>query len=127
MPRANEGDYEVGYRKPPLQSRFKRGQSGNPRGGPAGAKNLETLLTEALNELVVIAEDGGRRKISKRQAIVKQLVNRSAKGDWRPVKLLLDILQDIERRIEPQTEESSFSLADEKVLAQWKARAARQG
>jgi hypothetical protein len=71
MPRDNEGDYEVGYRKPPLHSRFERGQSGNPRGRPSGAKNLATLLTEALNETVVIAEDGGRRKISKRQAIIK--------------------------------------------------------
>jgi hypothetical protein len=120
MPRDNEGDYEVGYRKPPLHSRFERGQSGNPRGRPSGAKNLATLLTEALNETVVIAEDGGRRKISKRQAIIKQLVNRSAKGDWRAIKLLLDILQDIESRTEPPTEESSFSIADEKVLAQWK-------
>jgi Family of unknown function (DUF5681) len=122
MPRDNERDYEVGYGKPPRHTRFKSGQSGNPRGRPAGAKNLSTLLTEALNEPVVIAEDGGRRKISKRQAIIKQLVNRSAKGDWRAVKLLLDILQDIEGRTEPQTEENSFSLADEKVVAQWMAR-----
>jgi hypothetical protein len=118
MARDNEGGYEVGYCKPPLHSRFKRGQSGNPRGRPPGAKTLSTLLTETLNEPVVIAEDGGRRKISKRQAIIKQLVNRSAKGDWRAVKLLLDILQDIEGRTEPQTEENSFSLADEKVLEQ---------
>ena len=80
------------------------------------------MLSEALNEPVVIAGDGGRRKISKRQAIIKQLVNRSAKGDWRAVKLLLDILQDIEGRTEPQTEESSFSLADDKVLEQLTAR-----
>src|ERR1700730_8872207 len=79
MPRDNEGDYEVGYGKPPRDTRFKSGQSGNPRGRPPGAKNLSTLLTEALNEPVVIAEDGGRRKISERQAIIKQLVNRSAK------------------------------------------------
>jgi hypothetical protein len=118
MARDNERGYEVGYCKPPLHSRFKRGQSGNPRGRPPGAKTLSTLLTEALNEPVVIAEDGGRRKISKRQAIIKQLVNRSAKGDWRAVKLLLDILRDIEGRTEPQTEENSFSLADQKVLEQ---------
>jgi hypothetical protein len=123
MPCDNERDYEVGYGKPPRHTRFKSGQSGNPRGRPPpGAKNLSTLLTEALNEPVVIAEDGGRRKISKRQAIIKQLVNRSAKGDWRAVKLLLDILQDIEGRTEPQTEENSFSLAGEKVVAQWMAR-----
>jgi Family of unknown function (DUF5681) len=127
MPPDNEDDYKVGYGKPPRHTRFKRGQSGNPRGRPPGAKNLSTLLTEALNEPVVIAENGGRRKISKREAIIKQLVNQSAKGDWRAVKLLLDILQDIERRTEPQAEESSFSLDDEKVIAQWKARQRGKG
>ena len=29
-----EGDYEVGYGKPPKHSRFKPGQSGNPKGRP---------------------------------------------------------------------------------------------
>ena len=71
---------------------------------------------------MVITENGGRKKISKRQASLKQLVNEAAKSNWRALKLLIDILQDIERRTEPQTEESSFSLADEKVIAQWKAR-----
>lgn len=122
MPRDDKRDaYEVGYGKPPLHTRFKRGQSGNPRGRPPGAKNLSTLLTEALNELVVIAENGERKKISKRQAIIKQLVNKSAKGDWRAVKILLDTLQDIEGRTEPETAESSLSTADQKVLAQLKA------
>lgn len=122
MPRDGEGDYRVGYGKPPLETRFKRGQSGNPRGRPRGAKNLATLLDEALNELVVVNENSGRRRISKRKAALKQLVNEAAKGNWRALKLLVDILQDIERRSVPQTEESSFSLADEKVVAQLKAR-----
>jgi hypothetical protein len=122
MPRDDDGDYEVGYGKPPLHTRFKRGQSGNPRGRPPGAKNLSTLLNEALNEPVVINENGGRRSISKRKAALKQLVNEAAKGKWPALKLLVDIVQDIERRSEPQAEESSFSLADEKVIAQWKAR-----
>ena len=122
MPRDDEGDYQVGYGKPPLHTRFKKGQSGNPRGRPPGAKNLSTLLNEALNEPVVITENGGRKKVSKRQASLKQLVNEAAKGNWRALKLLVDILQDIERRTEPQTEESSLGLADEKVIAQLKAR-----
>ena len=122
MPRDNEGDYQVGYGKPPRHTQFQRGQSGNPRGRPAGSKNLATLVSEALNEWVIVVENGGRRKISKREAIIKQLVNRSAKADWRAIKILLDIVREIEGRIEPETAESSFSAADEKVIAQLKAR-----
>jgi len=126
MPPNDKWDYEVGYGKPPRHTRFKKGQSGNPRGRCAGSKNLSGLLSEALNELVVVAENGGRRKISKRQAIIKQLVNRSAKGDWRAAKILLDILQDLERRAEPESVEDAFGAADEKVIELLKARLYRK-
>jgi Family of unknown function (DUF5681) len=123
MPSEKKGDYEVGYGKPPRDTRFPKGQSGNPRGRPPGAKNLKTLLSEALNEPVIVTENGGRRKVTKRQAIVAQLVNRSATADFRAIKILLDIVRDIERQTEPTAPETSdFSEADEKVLEQIKAR-----
>jgi len=121
------GDYEVGYGKSPRHTRFKKGQSGNPRGRPSGSKNLSTLLTEALNEVVIVAENGGRRKITKRQAIITQLVNQSAKADWRATKILLDILQVIEARTEPMTAETSLDAADEGVMEQLRARFAKLG
>ncbi|MGC1890316.1 MAG: DUF5681 domain-containing protein [Stellaceae bacterium] len=123
MPPDSEGDYEVGYGKPPSETRFAKGQSGNPRGRPSGAKNFATLLREALNEPVIITENGGRRKVSKRQAIITQLVNRSATADFRAIKILLDIVRDIERQTESTAPETSdFSEADKKVLEQIKAR-----
>jgi Family of unknown function (DUF5681) len=116
-------DYEVGYGKPPAHTRFKKGQSGNPRGRPPGAKNLKTLLSDALNEPVIVTENGGHRKITKREAIVAQLVNRSATADWRAVKILFDILRDIEGQTEPASPETSvFTAADEKVIEQLRAR-----
>jgi Family of unknown function (DUF5681) len=41
-------EYAVNYRKPPLHTRFKKGQSGTPRG--RAKKNLPALLVAALNE-----------------------------------------------------------------------------
>ena len=74
-------DYAVGRGKPPVHSRFKKGQSGNPRG--PRPKNLPALLADALNEKVVATIDGERREITKREAVVTQLVNKSAAADLR--------------------------------------------
>jgi hypothetical protein len=74
-------------RAPPGETRFAKRQSGNPRGRPSGAKNFKTLLGDALNEPVIVTENGGRRKVTKRQAIITQLVTRSATADWRAIKI----------------------------------------
>src|SRR5271163_584454 len=71
----NKRDYEVGRGKPPVHSRFKKGQSGNPRG--PRPKNLPALLVDALNEKVTVTIDGERGEITKREAVATQLVNES--------------------------------------------------
>ena len=52
-------------RQPPRHTRFRKGQSGNPRGRPSGSKNAMTVVYETLAEPVIVAENGGRRKIGK--------------------------------------------------------------
>jgi hypothetical protein len=101
MPPEKPLDYEVGFGKPPRHSRFKKGRSGNPRGRPSGSKNLATLFSEALNERVTVVENGRRRKITKREAVIAQLVNKSAGADLRAIKILFDIQQAIEARSGP--------------------------
>ena len=46
----------VGYGQPPVASRFKPGTSGNPKGRPRGAKNLKTLIREAMIASIPIQE-----------------------------------------------------------------------
>jgi len=118
----------VGYGKPPRHARFKKGQSGNPRGRPSESKNLKTLLSEALNEPVIVTEnDGRRRKITKREAIVRQVVDCSATPDLRAVRIVFDLLRDIEGQSEPASPETSaFTAADEEVIEQLKARLLRK-
>src|SRR6266702_889281 len=111
-------DYEVGYKKPPLHTRFQKGQSGNPRGRPRGSKNLSTLLVEALDKLVVVTENGKRRKIAKRELGIAQLVNKFAMADPHATRILIGLLQEIERRAPPASAErpTTFGAADKKVI-----------
>ena len=121
-----EREYAANYRKPPLHTRFKKGQSGNPRGRPA--KHLPALLIAALNEPVFVTTNGKRRKITKREAVIAQLVNKSASADLRATKMLIDMMKDIERKagVAAPPEPAPFSEADEEVMANFVARLRRQ-
>jgi Family of unknown function (DUF5681) len=84
-----DGDHEGGYGKPPKRTQFRKGRSGNPKGRPRGSRNASTLLDETLKERVIVSENGRRRKVTKLEAILKQLVNKAAQGDHRATRLLL--------------------------------------
>jgi len=82
-------NYEIGYGKPPKNSKFKPGQSGNKNGRPKGTKNTYTLLNKILDQKISIKENGQNLKISKKTAILTQLVNKGIKGDIKAISTLL--------------------------------------
>jgi hypothetical protein len=90
-----EQDYAIGYGKPPIRSRFRKGRSGNPGGRPRG-KRLATLLREALSETAMIEINGRPRRVSRGQATVALLIDRAAEADPRWMKLLLDLVQKLD-------------------------------
>jgi hypothetical protein len=108
--------YEVGYGRPPLHTQFRKGQSGNPKGRTRGAKNIGTLLTEALDRKVTLTHQGEPRTFSKRELIIEQLVNKSAKGDVRSTKLLLDMVRELEPRAGASAQPAALGEADRQAL-----------
>ncbi len=82
-------DYDVGFCKPPKATQFKKGQSGNPAGRPKGAKNTATVANAVLNEKITITENGRQKVVTKREALMKQLVNRSVQGDLGFLRLVV--------------------------------------
>ncbi len=90
--------YAVGYGKPPLHSRFRKGRSGNPLGRPRRKTDLASLLSQALDQPTA-AE--GRNEATQREALVAALVEKSASGDLRAAKLLFELMRQIGPAAEP--------------------------
>ena len=119
-------DYKIGYGKPPRGRPFQKGQSGNPRG--PRRKDMSSLLIAALNEPVYATIDGKRRKITKRQAIITQMVNESASANLRATKMLFDMMKEVEQKAGAAAppEPTKLTATDREVVELFVARLRRQ-
>jgi hypothetical protein len=106
-----------------MATRFRKGLSGNPRGRPKGARNFASVVAATLGERLVVTENGRRKRITKLEAAVKQLVNRAAGGEARSIQLLIGLIQASEAR-PPQPDLSQPSEADREVLRELQRRLA---
>jgi hypothetical protein len=95
-PSSTGGEYTVGYGRPPQHTQFQPGCSGNPKGRPKGSKNLSMLFAEELAQTVTFIENGKRKKMSKRRALVKQTVNKALSNVAKAVALVFDEIRRCE-------------------------------
>jgi hypothetical protein len=82
-------DDGVGYKRPPENTRFTPGQSGNPKGRPRHLRNLKAEFVDELGERIRIREGDREKKISKQRAVVKALVAAAIKGNIRATTALV--------------------------------------
>jgi len=106
---------EIGYGKPPKQTQFRKGVSGNPKGRPKGSRNVATVLARALREKVIVNENGRRRTMTKLDAAIAQLVNKSASGDLSAMRQLMGLAGSIENEV-PISIKKEMTEEDAKVM-----------
>ena len=104
---------EVGYRNPPQATRFKPGQSGNPKGRPKGTTNLSTDLAAELGEQITVREGGRERRVSKQRALIKSLMAKALKGDVRATAAILALYA---RVLADAPEPESTSIAEDELV-----------
>lgn len=108
-------EYEVGYRKPPLHSRFKPGESGNPRGRTKGTLNFATDLKHTLQTPITLTDPGKKpRKVSTQKAALLRLREKALKGDARSLDRLLDLARIFHTG--PTTEPTTVASSDDQAI-----------
>jgi hypothetical protein len=106
--RPNNPVYDVGYGKPPATTRFKPGQSGNPRGRPKGSSNkpkppalneerMKSILLEEAYRTIKVNEGAGQISVPMAQAVIRSLAVNAVKGNQRAQRLFTELLFTTER------------------------------
>lgn len=115
---------KVGYKSPPLETRFQKGKSGNPSGKckkmpPAtGAEALDAVLSKPI---FFVTKRGKRIKMSRLEAVFEQLVVTALAGDMRAMSLVLAQLKTNEKAAAHETAEE-LSEADAAIIERLVAR-----
>ena len=121
---AGAGEYSIGYGRPPLHTRFRPGESGNPRGRPKGQQNAKSIVKKVLDEPVTVREGEKTRKASKFEALVQANVLKAMKGDPRASAFVITLLTRTGQLAEADVDTASADLAtdDEAIIREWRRR-----
>ena len=111
-----DAPYEVGYGKPPRATQFTKGASGNPRGRPKGSKNLAKVVLAESRQKVRINGPHGTRTVTKLEAAMMQIGNKSAQGDLRAAREMFALVQRSEEAMTSNGGPLRLSELDQPVL-----------
>ena len=117
-----KNDYPVGYKRPPDATRFRPGQSGNPKGRPKGCKNLATDLKEELEQKILVTEGGQSQEITKQRAMVKTLLAKALKGDSRAANVLIQLTLGREQAESGQPDHVDLAEEDLAIIETFRTR-----
>jgi hypothetical protein len=115
-------NHKVGYKSPPLHSRFRKGTSGNPKGRPKGSENSDSIAKRLLGGKIVVTINGVEQKVTRTEAIFLSIIQRALKGQGRSELSALALINKISSANE-NIDDSTFDVsADEQLLNEFMRR-----
>lgn len=121
-PRRPPGDYEVGYGKPPVVTRFQKGRSGNPKGRPREARNAGTIVADILARKITLRDGRGERQVSYLEALLIRAAEKAGKGDLRTLRFLIDLHEQSQAGLPEAGEARDLEPDDQSLIADYIAR-----
>lgn len=115
-PRPPGDDYEVGYKRPPVATRFQPGRSGNPRGRPRGVKSAAAALQEALATKVTVQINGRPRTVTMQEAMLKGLVNSAVRQQLPAIRTVLELQSRLLDAVDSMPPETDAVTEDEEEI-----------
>lgn len=113
-----QADYEVGFGKPPRETQFKKGQSGNPTGRPRQARALKTDLLDILDIEVAVSLPSGPERMTMQRAMTLSLGAKAAKGDVRAAQAIIKLIElTAPERLRDTAETQGLDPAEKIMLA----------
>lgn len=109
-------DYEVGYCRPPKETQFKQGQSGNSKGRKRRPKSVQAQMQDVLAQKIPITEGGKTKRLPLQQVILRNLANKAAKGDLKAVAFVFNLLSSPEHADTDTIDHSSLSPEDQAMF-----------
>ena len=118
---AGSGDYPVGYGRPPLHSRFRPGQSGNPAGRRKGVRNLKTDVVRTLSAPIRVKEAGRTRTRSTQEGALMLLREKALRGDLRALERIFELALRFNNDMTELGPAEPLSAGDQAILAAYVA------
>ena len=114
-------DYGVGYGKPPKDTQFRPGQSGNAAGRRKGVRNLKTDVKRALATRVKVKRGSAARRQSAQETLLMLALEQALRGDARARDRLLDLASRFNNDTVEAGPEQPMSADDRAILAAYVA------
>ena len=112
-------DYAVGYGRPPKETQFQPGKSGNPTGRRKGSRTVGAILTDIIEQKIPVTENGKTRRMPALEVMLRRLVNDAMRGERSAMKLLLSFVDRYADPTEAKVHLGELLAEDRRILAQY--------
>ena len=112
-------DYAVGYGRPPKETQFQPGKSGNPNGRRRGSRSVGAVLNDVFRQMIQVTENGKTRRVAALEAMACRLRNDALRGDAKAIKLSIELLRRHSETNESTVQLDELLAEDQEILSQY--------